>query len=66
MIPGRPSFSTGSYESVGVVTPKRRAENEHKTLKTRLRKADGNNNDVVTLTKYEISLKVHKRANGRQ
>lgn len=34
--------------------------------KTRLRKADGNNNDGVTLTKYEISLKVHKRANGRQ
>lgn len=30
------------------------------------RKADGNNNDGVTLTKYEISLKVHKRANGRQ
>lgn len=82
MIPGRP-FSTASYESVGVVTPKSpiegkdgiicmrhtykrrrregrtlipdwRAENEHKALKTRLRKAVPCGYDVS----YSLELKL--------
>ncbi|KAM7487635.1 hypothetical protein LguiB_025119 [Lonicera macranthoides] len=63
----RPRRNTPELSSVlSNLTTSVKAENEHKALKTRLKKANGNNNDGVTLTKYEISLKVHKRANGRE